>query len=139
MAEPASSSAAAGAAGAAAWKAAGGMAGVAGGAAGLATIVVMLMMRPRSASEWAVALICTVVSSIAGGAWVVQYLDLHRWVDGYVGMVAIGGVIFACGLPGWALVRAVFAAIERRRSADILDLADEARRRWGGSSGKKRR
>ena len=132
MAEPASSSAAAGAAGAAAWKAAGGMAGVAGGAAGLAAIVVMLMMRPRSASEWAVALICTVVSSIAGGAWVVQYLDLHQWADGYVGMVAIGGLMFACGLPGWALVRAVFAAIERRRNADVFDLADEARRRWKG-------
>lgn len=139
MAEPASSGAAASAAGAAAWKAAGGMAGVAGGAAGLASIVVMLMMRPRSASEWAVALICTVVSSIAGGAWVVQYLDLHRWADGYTGMVAIGGLMFGCGLPGWALVRAVFTAIERRRDADVFDLADEARRRWGGSSGKKRR
>lgn len=130
MAEPASSSAAAGAAGAAAWKAAGGMAGVAGGAAGLAAIVVMLMMRPRSASEWAVALICTVVSSIAGGAWVVQYLDLHAWADGYVGLVALGGLMFACGLPGWAIVRAVFTAMERRRDADILDLAEEARRRW---------
>ncbi len=138
MAEPASSSAAAGAAGAAAWKAAGGMAGVAGGAAGLAAIVVMLMMRPRSASEWAVALICTVVSSIAGGAWVVQYLDMHHWVDGYVGMVAIGGVMFCCGLPGWAIVRAVFTAIERRKGADVFDLADEARRRWG-DGGKKRR
>ncbi|MBP7667138.1 MAG: hypothetical protein KA774_09855 [Burkholderiaceae bacterium] len=132
MAEPASSSAAGAAAGAAAWKAAGGMAGVAGGAAGLASIVVMLMMRPRSAAEWATALICTVVSSIAGGAAVVQYLELHAWADGYIGVVALGGLMFGCGLPGWALVRAVFTAIERRRSSDVVDLAEEVRRRWKG-------
>ena len=132
MAEPASSSAAGAAAGAAAWKAAGGMAGIAGGAAGLASVVVMLMMRPRSPKEWAVGLICTVVSSVTGGAAVVQYLELHAWADGYVGLVALGGLMFACGLPGWALVRAVFSAIEKRRDADIFDLADEARKRWKG-------
>ena len=106
------------------------MAGVAGGASALATIVVMLMMRPRSAAEWATSLICTVVASITGGAAVVQYLDLHAWADGYTGMAALGGLMFGCGLPGWALVRAVFTAIEKRRDADIIDLADEARRRW---------
>ena len=106
------------------------MAGVAGAASALATIVVMLMMRPRSVAEWATSLICTVVASIAGGAAVVQYFDLHAWADGYTGMVALGGLMFGCGLPGWALVRAIFTAIERRREADIIDLADEARRRW---------
>jgi ERCC4-type nuclease len=62
----------------------------------------------------------------------VQYLELHAWADGYIGAVALGGLMFGCGLPGWALVRAIFTAIERRRSSDIVDLAAEARRRWKG-------
>lgn len=106
------------------------MVGVAGGASALASIVVMLMMRPRSAAEWATSLICTVVASIAGGSAVVQHWGLHAWADDYAGMMALGGLMFGCGLPGWALVRAVFTAIEKRRDADIIDLADEARRRW---------
>ena len=67
MSEPISGSAAAGAAGAAAFKALGGPAAVAGGASVLATIVVMVMTLPKNRSEWAVALISTVVASLCGG------------------------------------------------------------------------
>lgn len=128
MSEPISGSAAAGAAGAAAFKAIGGAAGMAAGATGLAAIVVMIMMRPRSTAEWAVALISTVVSSVGGGAAVVQYFGLHGWAADYIGLVALFGLVFACGLPGWAVVRWLFNFIERRRDRDVLEVVDEVRK-----------
>lgn len=35
----------------------------------------------------------------------------------------MGGLIFACGLPGWAIVRWVFNFIDRNRDAGIDDIA----------------
>lgn len=127
MSEPISGSAAAGAAGAAAFKAIGGTAGVAAGASGLAAIVVMIMMRPRSTAEWAVALISTVVSSVGGGAAVVQHYSLQIWTQDYIGLVALFGLVFACGLPGWAVVRWLFNFIERRRDKDLAEVAEDVR------------
>ncbi len=98
MPEPTSS----GVAGAAAaYKAIGGAAGAAAGGATLAAVVVMLMTPPRSIREWTVGLISTVVSSICGGAVTVEYFQLHHWAFSTIGLYAMGGVIFACGLPGW--------------------------------------
>lgn len=127
MSEPISGGAAAGAAGAAAFKAIGGTAGVAAGASGLAALVVMIMMRPRSTAEWAVALISTLVSSIGGGAAVVQHFRLHAWTNDYIGLVALFGLVFACGLPGWALVRWLFNFIEHRRDKDLADIVEDVR------------
>jgi hypothetical protein len=127
MAEPTSSGAAAGAAGIAGWNTIGGLAGVVAGSAGLAAIVVMLMTPARSPREWAVGLISTVVSSIAGGAWVIEWLGMHRWLDGGVlGLMSIGGLMFFCGLPGWALVRAAFTWLERRKHKDLGELGRDA-------------
>lgn len=128
MSEPISGSAAAAAGGAAAFKAMGGAAGVAAGASGLAAFVVMLMMRPRTRGEWAVALICTVVSSIGGGAAVVQHFGLQSWAHDYIGLVALFGLVFACGLPGWAVVRWVFNYINKRAAVGIDEVIADARR-----------
>jgi len=118
--EPTSS----GVAGAAAFKAAG---GAAAGGALLSAIVVMLMTPPRSTREWAVGLISTVVTGIGGGAIAVQYFRLQEWVDSVTGLVALGGLIFGCGLPGWAIVRWVFNFIERNRDAGIDEVAKEVK------------
>lgn len=131
MSEPISGSAAAAAGGAAAFKAMGGAAGVAAGASGLAAFVVMLMMRPRTRGEWAVALISTLVSSIGGGAAVVQYFALQSWTGDYIGLVALFGLVFACGLPGWAIVRWVFNYINRRADAGIDDVYADLRKGLG--------
>ncbi len=131
MAEPASSSAA-GAAGIAGWKAVGGIAGVAAGGAGLAAIVVMLMTQPRSPREWAVGLICTVLGSIAGGAAVIQRFDMLAWTHSYIGLAGVLGLVFACGLPGWALVRALFTYLEKRKDKDLGELADDVRKQLRG-------
>lgn len=117
MTEPATSTAG----GIAAWKLLGGAAG----AAGLASLIVMCMMPPRSLREWIVGLTSTVVGSVCGGAAVVQYLGLHAWADNYVGMVALLGVVFACGLPAWMVVRWAFTFMARRADKDLAEVAGE--------------
>lgn len=114
MAEPTSSAAA----GFAGWKLIGGVTGV-GIAAGLAAIVVMCMQPPRHAREWVVGIISTIMGSIGGGAALVQYLGLQGWMQSPSGTVALLGLVFACGLPAWAVVRWVFTFIERRSNKDI--------------------
>ena len=55
--------------------------------------------------------------------------------DTYVGLVVLFGVVFACGLPGWFLVRATFRAMDRRSDRDIGEIAAEIRRQVGGNGG----
>lgn len=124
MPEPASS----GVAGAAAaYKALGGTALAAASGATLAAVVVMLMTPPRNKREWAVGLISTVVSSIGGGAFTVEYFQLHHWAFSTVGLCAMGGLIFACGLPGWAVVRWIFNFIDKNRDASIDQVAQDVK------------
>lgn len=127
MSEPATSGAAAGAAGLAGWKAIGGVAGVAAGGAGLAAVVVMLMTPPRSPREWAVGLISTVLGSIAGGAFVIDYFNLQAWMHTATGLASTLGLVFACGLPAWAVVRWLFTWIERRKGKDLGEVANDLR------------
>ena len=124
MPEPTSSSVAGAAA---AYKAVGGSALAAACGATLAAVVVMLMTPPRTKREWAVGLISTVVSSVGGGAMVIQYFMLHDWVHSQFGLWAMGGLIFACGLPGWAIVRWLFNFIDKKRDASIDDVAKDVK------------
>lgn len=130
MPEPSSSSAA----GIVGWKLIGGAAGAASIGAGLAAIVVMCMTPPRSSREWAVGLISTVVGSITGGAAVIQYLGLQAWMHEPAGLVAVLGLVFAAGLPAWAIVRWLFTWIERRRDRDLGEIAAELRRDVAGGA-----
>ena len=110
-------------------KALGGMAFVASCAAAFAAIVVMLMTRPSRGREWVVSLICTVISSIGGGAAVVMQFNLNYWANTPLGLCALGGLIFTCGLPGWALVRWAFNYLDRHQNADISDVIDDVKGR----------
>ncbi|WP_292041427.1 hypothetical protein [Massilia sp. UBA6681] len=123
MSEPISGAAA----GAAGWKLIGGAAGAAGIGAGLAAIVVMCAMTPRSPREWAIGLISTVVASVGGGAAVIQHYGLQHWGQTPIGLVGMLGLVFACGLPGWALVRWLFNYIAKRQGADLAEVVREAR------------
>ncbi|HAP39756.1 MAG TPA: hypothetical protein DCQ94_08350 [Nitrospira sp.] len=87
----------------------------------------MLMTPPRTHREWAVGVISTVVTGIGGVAIAVQYFRLQEWVDSVIGLVALGGLIFGCGLPGWAIVRWVFNFIEKNRDAGIDEVAKDVR------------
>jgi hypothetical protein len=111
-----------------AWKAVGGAAGFAAGGAGLAAIIVMLMTPPRSPREWTVGLISTVLGSLCGGAAVVQHYALQDWFQSYIGLVAVMGLAFACGLPAWAIVRWGFTWILRRQDKDLGEVIHDARK-----------
>ena len=65
------------------------------------------------------------ITWIGGGAIAVQYFRLQEWVDSVVDLVALGGLIFGCGLPGWAIVRWVFNFIDKNRDAGIDEVAKE--------------
>lgn len=100
----------------------------------LAAIVVMAMTLPRTVREFIVAMISTVVSSIAGGAFIVRWFEIAHWVHDDMGMIAIGGIVFVCGLPAWVLVRAGFAwseAKKDRQLSEIINAVIEAKRRAG--------
>lgn len=122
MSEPISGAAA----GAAGMKIIGGLVGM-GIGAGLASFVVMAMTPPSSRKEWRVALACTVVGSIAGGAALIKYLGIEHWSDDLLGQIAQGGFMFTCGLPAWVIVRALFKFIDKRRDADLVDLVKDVR------------
>lgn len=107
-------------------KALGGLAAGGGIAAGLASVVVMSMTHPKDAREWRVALISTVVSSIGGGCALIRYLGVQHWASDTLGLIGLGAVMFACGLPGWALVRALFLYIDKRKNMDLLEMGQEA-------------
>lgn len=123
MAEPASSAAG----GIIGWKLIGGLTTVMAVAAGLAAIVVMCMTPPRHAREWVVGIISTVMGSIGGGSVAIQYLGIQAWANDPLGLVAMLGIVFACGLPAWTLVRATFTYLGKQRGRGIDDIIKDVK------------
>lgn len=122
MSEPISGTAA----GVAGWKILGGLAGT-GIGAGLAAYIVMSMTKPKTDQEWRVALFCTLAGSLGGGAALISWLGLQRWADDVFGLVGMFGIAFACGLPAWLIVRALFIYIEKKKDADITDIIKDVK------------
>jgi len=110
-----------------AWKLIGGLAGMGAIGAGLAAFVVMSLTKPKTDAEWRVALICTLVSSIGGGSALVRWLGFQHWVEDPFGMIAMLAFAFACGLPGWALVRALFKYLDKRKDADLAEIVKDVK------------
>lgn len=117
--------------GIAGWKAIGGGIGlssmIAAAIAILAAVVVMCMMPPRSAREWFVGIITTVIGSITGGAAAIHYFGLTAWLSTGLGTIALLGIVFACGMPAWALVRWFFTWVNARSDKNIMDILTEIR------------
>lgn len=106
-------------------KALGGLAAGSGIAAGLAAFVVMSMTKPATDTEWRVALASTFAGSIGGGAALIKYLGIERWASDTLGLIGLGGIMFAAGLPAWAIVRAFFLYFDKRKNMDLLELGQE--------------
>lgn len=124
MAEPSSSAFG----GFALWKLFGGLAGFAAIGAGLSAVVVMCMMTPRNPREWAVGLISTVMFSIGGGSALIEHWHLQTWAHSTNGLLALLGLVFACGLPGWAIVRGLFTFFAKRADKGLDEIVADARR-----------
>ncbi|CAI3123406.1 putative membrane protein [Acinetobacter baumannii 1598530] len=97
-------------------------------AVGLVAAVVLMIRMPRSPQEWAVGLICTVVSSLAGGSFIIVKWGLHEWVSDIWGMMALGGFFFISGIPGWALVRWTFNFIDKQEGKTIVEVLKEVKK-----------
>ena len=97
-------------------------------AAGLAAIVVMSMTPPKDAKEMFVCLVSTVIGSISIGASVINYFNLHPLMDSVIGLMSILGLVFACGLPAWFLVRAWFVFAVNHADKDIKQIFDEIKK-----------
>lgn len=99
-----------------------------------AAYIVMSMQRPKDDKEWKHALFVTLLASVCGGCAVIQYFGLKHWFDDAVGTVAVLGLVFACGLPGWFIVRAVFIWQRQNDSKSIADLFRELFSIWRGGA-----
>ena len=130
MTEPASSAAA----GAVGWKLIGGLAGIGSLAAALAFFFVWCMNPPKSRKEMALTLVSTLISSGCGAAGLVKYWGIEVWMHDGFGLLALGGLFFACGLPGSALVTMVFTTMERRKDKDLAEIAAEVRKQLNGAA-----
>lgn len=100
----------------------------------VAAIVVMAMTLPKTVREFVVAITCTLVGSLAGGSFVIRWFDLGHWAGDDLGVIALGGVIFVCGLPAWVLVRALYAWSEAKKDRQITEIVDavlDAKQRAG--------
>jgi len=97
-------------------------AGVAGIGFIMAAAVVMAMTSPPTRKEFLVALIATLAFSIGGGGTVIMYFNLQSWANDIFGMMAILGIAFTCGLPGWVFVRACFIFAEKNKRKDIAEI-----------------
>lgn len=117
MSEPISSTAA----GIFGWKALAGLAGTGGIAAAIAAYVVMMKTKPKD-EEFGPTIACSVVGSLGGGAATIKYFGFEHWANDVIGLIGMGGIIFACGLPAWLLVRAMFKWMEKRKDADIAEI-----------------
>lgn len=90
------------------------------------SLVVMLMTKPRSAREWIASLTTTVIGSICGGAFLIEYYEWQSLANSTNGLIAMFGMVFICGLPWWVLVRSFFSWTEKRKDKDIKELAVDA-------------
>lgn len=93
--------------------------------AALVYLVVVMTRMPRTRNEWVVSLITTVVGSIAGGGFLVQYFEIHEYLLTWSGLCAVGGIFFAAGLPFWAIIRWTFNYVNARENATIIEVAEE--------------
>ena len=91
-------------------------------------MLVMSMTAPRSSRELIAALISTLTFSLLGGAVAIKQLGLEELVHGdMIDMMSLCALIFACGSPGWVLMRAVFNWTESRKDLEIDDLVKSAK------------
>lgn len=82
----------------------------------LSLFVASILNKPISKKEWFCSAISTIIFSVCGGSMVIQYLNIQNWINSYMGSMAIGGIIFISGIPGWIIVKSIFMISKRKIS-----------------------
>lgn len=94
----------------------------------LSMLVVLCARRPQTQQEWVIGIISTLVCSLCGGAAFILQFNLQEWAQhGITGLMALGGIIFACGLPGWAIVRLIFNTIKSTDGKTLPEVVKEVK------------
>ena len=96
-------------------------------AKGMHPLHIQLVRVLRHALIPVVTILALRIGFVLGGAITVEHFQLHHWAFSTVGLCALGGLMFACGLPGWAMVRWVFNFIGQRRDASIDQVAKDVK------------
>lgn len=96
-----------------------------------ASVVVLLMMPPKTASEFISSLISTVFCSVGLGAYVISHYFADMQNSDITTAALTGAIYFGCGLPGWFVVKALFFTMEKSRNKTIFDIFDEIRHKGG--------
>lgn len=97
-------------------------------------LVVVMTRLPRTRREWGVSLLATLAGGFGAGGFVIAKYNLHVMADTWLGGMGLAGIIFACGLPAWAIVRFVFTEIDMREQQGqgivqvIKEIKDEVQR-----------
>lgn len=99
----------------------------------LSYLVVIMSRMPRTREEWVVSLITTIVGSIAGGAFIIIRFGLQQYANDWFGLCVLGGIIFASGLPFWAIARWTFTYINKQENADITEVIADIKNKMRGN------
>ncbi len=92
-----------------------------------ALVILMTFMQPKTRAELGAALSATAACCLAGGSTIVTYFGLGEWLLQPFGDIALGGVYFAAGVPGWAFMRALFLLLEKIKNTPLDDVVRDAK------------
>jgi hypothetical protein len=53
---------------------------------------------------------------------------LQEWITDILGMIALGGFFFICGILGWALVRWIFNFIDKQEGKAIVEVIKKVKK-----------
>lgn len=106
----------------------------AGGGVVLVTAAVMSASMPDKKSDFFLAIISTVISSLAIGSYAIQRFGMLGDIflaptetHLYIVLAQIGGIYFISGLPGWTVVRGWFVWSESKKNSGIDVIIGDAK------------
>lgn len=87
--------------------------------AGLASsLIVMVFLEPQSKKEKLLCFISTFIFAACLSSAIKVYYGFTI-PETFDGNIANAGLIIACGMPGWVIIRALFLTLEKMKGKDI--------------------
>jgi hypothetical protein len=99
-----------------------------------AVSVFMAVTMPKTKGDFFASILSTVMASMCGGAYasvkfglLADVLNAATEAEAILAMGGVIGISFICGLPAWAVVRAIFIWTEARKNNGIDELLRDAK------------